>query len=51
MLGDSNAKKGKDEGDIVNGDRIISGNGVLLREMIKMQHLLLINCLSCCVGK
>ena len=51
VLGDCNAKIGKDEEGIVNDDRIISRNGVLLNDMIKMQHLLLINCLSYCVGK
>ena len=40
ILGDFNAKIGKDEESIVNGDRIISRNGVLLRDMIKMRHLL-----------
>ena len=45
VFGIFNAKTGKDEEGIVNGDRIIS------RNIIKMQHLLLINCLPCCVGK
>ena len=51
VIGDFNAKIGKDEEGIVNGDRIISRSGVLLRDMINMQHLLLINCLPYCVGK
>ena len=51
VFGIFNAKTGKDEEGIVNGDRIISRNGVFLRNIIKMQHLLLINCLPCCVGK
>ena len=37
ILGDFNAKIGKDEKGIVNDDRTISRNGVLLRDMIKMQ--------------
>ena len=51
ILGDFNGKIGNDEEGIVNDDRIISRNGFLLRDMIKMQHLQLINCLTCCVGK
>ena len=51
VFGIFNAKTGKDEKGIVNGDRIISRNGVFLSNIIKMQHLLLINCLPCCVGK
>ena len=31
--------------------RIISRNGFLLRDMIKMQHLQLVNSAPCCVGK
>ena len=51
LIGDFNAKIGNDEESIVNGDRIISRNGFLLRDMIKMQQLQLINNLTCCVGK
>ena len=51
ILGDFNAKIGKDKEGIVNGDSIISRNGVLLTDMIKMQHLQLLNYLPCCVGK
>ena len=51
ILGDFNAKIGNGEERIVNGDRIISRDGFLFRDMIKMQHLHLINCLTCCVGK
>ena len=41
ILGDFKAKIGKDEEGIANGDRIISRNGVLLKDIIKTQHLLL----------
>ena len=52
VLGDFNAKIGKDEEVIVNSDRIISSrNGILLRDMVKMQHRQLINCFPCCVSK
>ena len=51
ILGDFNTKIGNDQKDIVNGNRIISRNGFLLRDMIKMQHLQVINCISCCLGK
>ena len=51
ILGDFNAKIGNDQEGIENGDRIISRNGFLLRDMIKMQHLQLINSVPCCVGK
>ena len=51
ILGDFNAKVGNDQEGIVNGDRIISMNGFLLSDMIKMQHLQLINCVPSCVGK
>ena len=51
VLGDFIAKIGKDEENIVNGDKIINMNDVLLRDTIKLQHLRLTNCLPCCVGK
>ena len=51
ILGDFNAKIGNDQEGIENGDRIISKNGFLLRDMIKMQHLQLVNSAPCCVGK
>ena len=51
ILRDFNAKMAKDEESTVNGDRIISRNGVLLRDIIYMENLLLINCIPCCVGK
>ena len=51
ILGDFNAKIGNDQEGIENGDRIISRNGFLLRDMIKMQHLQLVNSAPCCVGK
>ena len=51
VLGDFNAKIGNDQEGIENGDRIISRNVFLLRDMVKMQHLQLINCVACFVGK
>ena len=45
------AKMAKDEEGIVNADRIICRNGLLLRDMIYMENLHLINCIPCCVGK
>ena len=51
ILGNFNAKIGNDQEGIENGDRIISRNGFLLKDMIKMQHLQLINSVPCCVGK
>ena len=51
ILGDFNVKISNDQEGIENGDRIISRNVFLLRDMIKMQHLQLTNCISCCVGK
>ena len=51
ILGDFNAKIGNDQEGIENGDRIISRNGFSLRDMIKMQHLQLVNSAPCCVGK
>ena len=45
ILGDFVANISKDVEGIVNGDKIISMNGGLLRDMIKLQHLQLINCL------
>ena len=51
IRGDFNAKIGKDQKGIVNGDNIISRNDFLLRDMIKMQYLQLINCVPYCVGK
>ena len=51
ILGDFNVKIGNDQEDLENGDRIISRNGFLLRDMIKMQHLQLVNSVPCCVGK
>ena len=51
ILGDFNVKISNDQEGIENGDRIISRNVFLLRDMIKMQHLQLTNCIPCCVGK
>ena len=50
ILGDFNAKIGNDQEGIENGDRIISKNGFLLRDMIKMQHLQLVNSVPCCMA-
>ena len=51
ILGDFNAKISNDQEGIENGDRIISRNVFLLRDMIKMQHLQLTNCIPFCVGE
>ena len=51
ILGDFNVKISNDQEGIENGDRIISRNVFLLRDMIKMQYLQLTNCIPCCVGK
>ena len=51
MFGDFNAKIGKDEEDIVNGDRIIGRNRVLLRDTIKIEKQQLMNCMPFFMGK
>ena len=51
IFADFNAEIGNGKVGIVNGDRIISRNGFILRNVAKMQHLQLINYLTCFVGK
>ena len=51
LIGDFNAKIGNDEKGIQNGDKQISRNGIMLRDLIEKYDLTVVNSEPVCCGK
>ena len=51
LIGDFNAKIGNEEKGIQNGDKQISRNGIMLRDLIKKYDLTVVNNEPVCCGK